>query len=80
MITVTIGNNLKKARVPMDENVTLREALESQGIDYSVGMTTLDGSFIQAGGLNQTFAELGYGPESGKNSCFLLTVVKADNA
>jgi len=43
MIKVTIGNNVDRKPVILDENTTLRAALEEQGIDYSVGMTSLDG-------------------------------------
>ena len=46
MINVTIGNNLKRARFNLNPNTTIRQALESTqgetGIDYSVGMLSLD--------------------------------------
>lgn len=75
MIKVTIGNNLSRNSVIIDENTTLRTALENNNIDYSVGMTSLDGSTLGAGDLDKTFADFGI-----TEKCYLLNVVKADNA
>ena len=75
MIKVTIGNNVRRNSVTIDENTTLRTALENAGIDYSVGMTSLDGSTLNAGDLDKTFAQFGI-----TEKCYLLNVVKADNA
>lgn len=76
MIRVTLGNNLKKENVTVDENTTtLRKALEDADIDYTIGMMHLDGSTLRPGDLDKTFAELGI-----KEKCFLLNVVKGDNA
>ncbi|MBQ7044473.1 MAG: hypothetical protein IJN78_07695 [Clostridia bacterium] len=80
MIKVTIGNNVDRKPVILDENTTLRAALEEQGIDYSVGMTSLDGSTLAPGALDKTFADFGYTGEEGHNKCYLLNVVKTDNA
>lgn len=75
MIKVTIGNNLKRQPVFVDENTTLRAALEANDIDYSRGVMNLDGSSLQPGDLDKTFAQHGI-----TEKCFLLNVVKADNA
>lgn len=75
MIKATIGNNVRRNAVMIDENTTLRSALEQAGIDYSIGMTSLDGSTLQPGDLDKTFADFGI-----TEKCFLLNVVKADNA
>lgn len=80
MIRCTIGNNLKKANYNLDPNTTLRAALEEAGIDYSTGMTNLDGCSMLPGDLNKTFYELGYTGEPGHDRAYLLNVVKADNA
>lgn len=81
MINVTVGNNLKRKSVLVNENKTLKSVLEEQHIDYSRGMMNIDGAPLSAGELNKTFAELGYSGEvEGKDSCYLLNVVKADNA
>lgn len=80
MIRVTIGNNLKKTPYNLDPNTTLRTALDDAGLDYTVGMMTMDGSSLQPGDLDKTFAEFGYNGEPGHDKAFLLSVVKADNA
>lgn len=75
MIKVTIGNNVKRSSEILDENTTLREALENAGIDYTIGMMNLDGSTLEPGDLDCTFADFGI-----KEKCYLLNVIKADNA
>lgn len=75
MIQVTVGNNLKKSTVIVDERDTLRKTLEDAGIDYTKGMMHLDGATLGAGELDKSFADFGI-----KEKCFLLNVVKADNA
>lgn len=80
MIKVTIGNNVKRESVIIDENETLRSVLEDNGIDYTMGTMNLDGCSLKAGELNQTFKELGYDGTPGHDKCYLLNVVKADNA
>lgn len=75
MIRVTIGNNLSRKAVIIDETTTLRTALEDNGVDYSIGMNSLDGSTLGPGDLDKTFADFGI-----TEKCYLLNVVKADNA
>lgn len=75
MIQVTVGNNLTRKAVLIDENTTLRNALEENGIDYTRGMMHLDGASLLAGDLDKTFKDFGI-----TEKCFLLNVVKADNA
>jgi hypothetical protein len=75
MIKVTIGNNVKRKTEILDANTTLREALELAEIDYSGGITNLDGSSLSPGDLDKTFADFGI-----TEKCYLLNVVKADNA
>lgn len=75
MIKVTIGNNVKRKTVIIDESTTLRAALEDAEIDYSRGTMNLDGSSLDPGDLDKTFASFGI-----TDKCFLLGVVKADNA
>ena len=55
--------------------MTLREALEDAEVDYMVGMMNLDGSPLSPGDLDRTFADFGI-----TEKCYLLNVVKADNA
>jgi len=75
MIKVTVGNNAKRESVIIDANTTLRSCLEANGVDYTRGMTTLDGSTLQPGDLDKTFASFGI-----TEKCFLYNIVKADNA
>lgn len=75
MIKVTIGNNLKRENLILDANTTLRAACEQAELDYSIGVLNLDGASLRPGDLDKTFAELGI-----TEKCFLLSVVKADNA
>ena len=75
MIQVTIGNNVKKENKIFDANTTLRNALEEAGIDYTIGITSLDGASLNAGDLDKTFADFGI-----IEKCFLINVFKADNA
>ena len=75
MIKVVMGNNVKRKSEILDENTTLREALEDAGIDYTTGVMNLDGTTIDTDELDQTFADFGI-----TDKCYLLNVVKADNA
>ncbi len=75
MIKAIIGNNLGRQEYHLRPTTSLRSALEGAGIDYSRGSMHLDGATLQAGDLDKTFAELGI-----QEKCFLLNVIKADNA
>ncbi len=75
MIKVTIGNNVKREAIIIDKNTTLRAALEDNGVDYTRGVMHLDGSSLQPGDLDKTFADFNI-----TEKCYLLNVVKADNA
>ena len=75
MIKVTIGNNVKRTNEVISAETTLRDALESAEIDYTTGIMNLDGSTLSPGDLDKTFADFGI-----TDKCYLLNVVKADNA
>ena len=75
MIKVTIGNNVRRKTEILDENTTLREALEEAEIDYTAGIMNSDGSSLNPGDLDKTFADFGI-----TEKCYLLNVIKADNA
>ena len=66
MIKVTVGNNVKREAVIIDE---------ANGVDYTRGVMHLDGSSLNPGDLDKTFQQFGI-----TEKCFLLNVVKADNA
>ena len=75
MIKVTVGNNVKRNSVIVDEATTLRSVLETNEIDYTRGTMHLDGSTLQPGDLDKSFSDMGI-----REKCFLLYVVNADNA
>ncbi len=75
MIKVTVGNNVKRETVIVDSTTTLRSVLEGANIDYTRGTMHLDGSSLNPGDLDKTFNQFGI-----TEKCFLLNVVKADNA
>ena len=75
MIKVTVGNNVKRNSVIVDEATPLRSVLETNEIDYTRGTMHLDGSTLQPGDLDKSFSDMGI-----REKCFLLNVVKADNA
>ena len=74
-IQVTVGNNVSRQTKIYNSETPLRTVLEDAQIDYSRGGVHLDGSPVQAGGLDKTFADYGI-----TDRCFLLSVVKCDNA
>lgn len=74
MVQVTVGNNVKREKVIVDGNTTLKQVLEDAGIDYTRGVMNLDGATLQPGDLEKTFDDFGV------TRCFLLNIVKADNA
>jgi len=75
MIKVIVKKNTTAQSMIIDENTTLRQALENAGVDYSVGVTSLDGVSLPAGGIDKTFADYGVGEK-----CYLMNVAKVDNA
>ena len=75
MVKVVVGNNVKRETVIVDSSTTLRTVLEDAGIDYTRGVMHLDGSSLNPGDLDKTFADFGV-----TEKCYLLNVVKSDNA
>lgn len=80
MIKVNVGSNLKRTSVTVPHNTTLRGAFEQAGIEVGSGMVSLDGSFLNPGDMNKTFADFGFDGTPGKDRASLISVVKADNA
>lgn len=76
MIQVTVGNNVKRDKVIVEETTTLRQVLEDAEIPYaSGGVIHLDGCTLNPGDLDKTFEQLGI-----TQRCYLLQVTKVDNA
>lgn len=80
MIQVMVGNNINKHATHCDENMTLRALLEQEGVDYSRGAMTLDGSNLRPGDLDKTFESFGINGQPGHEKCYLLSIQKLDNA
>lgn len=75
MTKVVVGNNVKRETVIVDSSTTLRQVLEDAGVNYTTGSMHLDGATLQPGDLDKTFASFGI-----TDKCYLLNVIKADNA
>lgn len=75
MIKVTYGTTLKKESKIVEKSTTLRAFLEDVNLDYTKGTMTLDGSALNPGDLDRTFASFNLA-----DKCFLMSIVKADNA
>lgn len=75
MVSIIVGNNVKRETKIVSETATLRQTLEDAGIDYTRGAMHLDGAPLQPGDLDKTFADFGVSERA-----YLLNVVKADNA
>lgn len=78
MIKVKASSNVKRAEDLFPITTTVRDCLDSLGMDYSRAMLHMDSAPVNPGDMNKTFAELGYDGTPGKNFCFLSLVVKAD--
>lgn len=74
-VKVVVGNNVKRETVIVDSTTTLRTVLEEVDIDYTRGGMHLDGATLTPGDLDKTFSDFGI-----TEKCYLLNVVKADNA
>lgn len=74
-IKVLVGSNLKRETKLVKDTDTLRSVLEGAGVNYSTSPVTLDGATLNPGDLDKTFADFGI-----KESCYLFSVKKADNA
>lgn len=80
MVKVRVANNVKRETDVVAPTTRIRAIFEKWGIDYSRGVTTIDGAPLGAGDLNKTLEELGFDGTPGCDSCYLYNVVKADNA
>lgn len=74
MITVTVGTNHDRNHRIVEPTTILRHLLEEEKVDYAIGILHLDGSALENGDIDKSFADLGK-----TDRCFLLNVVKADD-
>ena len=75
MLKITVGTNTNRKTVMVSEDTTLRQVLEDNGVNYSVGQTSLDGCVLQPGDMDKTFADMGV-----TEKAYLVCVQKMDNA
>lgn len=75
MISVRIVTNTNRKTIVIDPNYTIRQALEANEVNYSETPVYLDGSPLQAGDHDKTFAEIGI-----TEKCILTAVKKTENA
>jgi len=75
MIKVISGTSLNKTELVIDPSTTLMEAAEQAGLNVPAGGITLNGSMVSGADFNKTFNDYGV-----TDKCYLLQVVKADNA
>lgn len=75
MIQVTIGTNTNRKKVIVDSALTPKRVLTDNEIAYETANIHLDGSSLSASEMNSTFDDLGI-----TDSCFIIAVIKADNA
>lgn len=74
-ILVTFGNNLNRGTDAVSNAMTIRQFLDSHNMDLTRGSINLDGTTLAAGDWDKSFADFGI-----NSKCYLLQVVKADNA
>lgn len=79
-VRVTAGTTVDRKTGDFAPNTTIRSVLEELGVEYTRGVMHLDGASLNAGEINKTLAEFGYDGSDGHDRCYLLNVVKADNA
>lgn len=75
MLKITCGDNMHRETKMVNSDTTIRSVLEACGIHYEKGITSLDGTALNAGDFDKTFGQFGI-----TEKAFLLNVVKADNA
>ena len=75
MIKVIVGTSLNKTEMVVSSDTTLMQACEEAGLNIASGGITFNGSTVRPDEFNKTFADFGV-----VDKCFLMQVVKADNA
>ena len=75
MVNVTLRNGLDLKVVPADPIMTIREFLDSNGVNYSTATPALDGTPLRAGELDKSFDAYGI-----TDSCRLSCIEKTSNA
>ena len=74
MIQAPVGPTTNRRRVNVDPNLTVKEVLEQNNVNYSATTIHLDGAPLNATEINSTFTDLGI-----DSDCYLLSMGKAGN-
>lgn len=74
IIRVSIGNNVDRKTVQVDDTSTLRSVIEENGFNPNAGFN-LSGRSLVHGDIDKTFADFGV-----DEYCSLMATQKADNA
>ena len=75
MIKVIVGTSLNKQEIVVSSDTTLMQACEEAGLNIGAGGITFNGSTVRPDEFGKTFADFNI-----VDKCFLMQVVKADNA
>ena len=75
MIKVITGTGLSRTELVIEASSTLMSAAEQAGLNIPAGGITLNGTMVSVSDFNKTFADFNI-----TDKCYLLQVVKADNA
>lgn len=75
MISIELSAKGKRNTIIVDENKTVADVLNENGVDYRVSPPLLDGQALDFDEINSTFAQLGV-----NKTCLLTCVVKTSNA
>lgn len=76
IISVTLRNNVVSKSVTVPATTPIREVFESNNVEYTSGVVSLDGASLPAGSMDKSLEELGVTSDH----CYLMVTVKADNA
>lgn len=76
IISVTLRNNIVSKNVTVTSATPIREIFETNNVEYTSGVVSLDGASLPAGSMDKSLEELGVTSDH----CYLMVTVKADNA
>ena len=75
IVNVKVGTNLNRSQVMVQSNKTIREILEENEINYATSTVFLDGTTLEAGGMDKTLDDYGI-----KETCYIIAAQKTENA
>ena len=75
MIKIVVGTGLQRTEMVVSSDTTIMQACEEAGLNIGAGGITFNGSTVRPDEFNKTFADFNI-----VDKCFLMQVVKADNA